>query len=358
MWYPLKFKPVFKDYIWGGRTLSKLGKSLPEGSVAESWEISSHSDGVSVVAEGKFKGMLLTNMIEEYKAELMGSDIYNKNSRFPLLIKFIDANDRLSVQVHPNDEYALVEENGELGKNEMWYVIDAKPGAKLIYGIKPGIDKETFKRAVNNGILEECLNYVNVSKGDFLNIPAGLIHAIGEGILLAEIQQNSNTTYRVYDYDRLDKQGNKRPLHVEKALDVIDFNFEVKDNFKTGIKLNIGQNSYKNYRIANKYFSVEEYSINGKIEEKTDGSKFYIFIIIEGSGEISWSEGKLQIKRGDSILIPASLGGYCISGEIYTLKTYVPNLEEDVIKPLLAVGYSLADIKESLEGLNFLVDNK
>jgi mannose-6-phosphate isomerase len=351
MLYPIKFLPVFKDYIWGGRELEKLGKTLPEGITAESWEISTHPDGISSVSNGEFKGMLLTELVDRLGDKIVGAQLNGDCRRFPLLIKFIDANDRLSVQVHPEDEYAMEHENGEYGKNEMWYIISSKPGAKLIYGTRPGIRKEDFEKAVEEDRIGQCLHEVEVFPGDVLNIPAGLIHAIGDGIVLAEIQQNSNTTYRVFDYNRVDSKGNRRPLHIEKALDVIDFNLHADKAKASGLEVKLGPGSAKTYKIVNKYFSVEIYDVKDSIEEAADGSRFYIYVFVDGNGEIHYDGGKIDAAKGESILIPASLGKYTIKGNFKALKTYVPNIEEDVIRPLMKAGYSREEILENISGL-------
>lgn len=352
MFYPLKFKPVYKDYIWGGRNLEKLGKVLPEGKVAESWELSCHPDGVSIVENGEFEGTSLGDLISEYGAKILGSSLPDKFlEKFPLLIKFIDANDRLSVQVHPEDEYAKLHENGELGKNEMWYIIDAKPGAKLIYGVVPGTTRESFAQAVKEGRIESCLNYIEVKPGDTLNIPAGLVHAIGEGIMLAEVQQNSNTTYRVYDYDRRDKNGSSRPLHIDKALEVINFNTSGEASKAEGLKVDLGDGCSKTYKIANEYFSVELYEADGSIPENADGSRFYIYIFTEGSCELIYGGHTLTAKAGETVLIPAALGPYTLKGKFSALKAYVPDLRENVIFPLQNAGYSSEDIFGKVAGL-------
>lgn len=351
MLYPLKFNPVFKDYIWGGRELEKLGKNLPQGMTAESWEISTHPDGINTIANGEFKGQLLTDLIDRFGREIVGTELYTALVKFPLLIKFIDANNKLSVQVHPRDEYARLHEKGELGKNEMWYILSAKPGAKLIYGTRPGITKEDFRKAVEEDRTLECLKEVEVSPGDVLNIPAGLVHAIGEGIVLAEIQQNSNTTYRVFDYNRVDSKGSKRPLHIEKALDVIDFGLEINKPRTRGLDVKLNSTSIKSYKIANKYFSVEEYDVNGVIEENADGGKFYIYVFVDGAAEIKYSGKVIGVARGESILIPAALGKYTLEGKFRTLKTYVPDIKMDIEKPLLNSGYSKEDIFKNVAGL-------
>lgn len=325
MLYPLKFEPVYKDYIWGGRELEKFGKKkLPEGIVAESWEISSHPDGESIVSNGEFKGISLTELINRFGRDLVGNELSQKDvEKFPLLIKLIDANDKLSVQVHPEDEYAKIHENGEYGKNEMWYIVSAKPGAKLVYGVKPGVTRESFDIAVKEDNVEDCLNYMEVFTGDSVDIPAGLVHAIGEGILIAEIQQNSNTTYRVFDYNRTDKNGNKRPLHIEKALDVINFdNCHTKGKVESRLIKLEGESS-KAELVSNKYFNVEKYNVRGKITEVADGSKFITLTCLHGEGKISFNGGVETITKGESIFIPAALGAYEIIGELELIKAFV-----------------------------------
>ncbi len=352
MFYPLKFKPVYKDYIWGGRNLEKLGKNLPEGKVAESWELSCHPDGKSVIANGEFEGVVLADLVARYGKQVVGTALPEKDiEKFPLLIKLIDANDKLSVQVHPEDDYARVHENGELGKNEMWYIIDAKPGAKLVYDVAPGTTRESFAQAVKDGKIEGCLKSVEVQPGDTLNIPAGLVHAIGEGIVLAEVQQNSNTTYRVYDYDRTDKEGNKRPLHIEKALEVIDFNTEGRIEKSEGLKVDLGEGCSKTYKIANRYFAVELYAVKGSIKENADGSRFHIYIFTQGEGEFVYGDGILHVKAGETVMIPASLGTYTIQGNFTAIKSYVPDIEQNVVLPLREAGYSKEEIIEKVAGL-------
>ncbi|RCX21036.1 mannose-6-phosphate isomerase type 1 [Anaerobacterium chartisolvens] len=352
MLYPLKFNAVFKDYIWGGRNFQKLGKRLPEGIVAESWEISCHPDGVSTVANGSYEGLPLPGLVKKLGRKLIGCELPDSAlEKFPLLVKLIDANDKLSVQVHPEDQYAAVNENGELGKNEMWYIISAKPGAKLIYDIAPGVTKASFAKAVGKNKIEACLKYIEVFPGDFLNIPAGLVHAIGEGIVLAEIQQTSNTTYRLYDYNRTDKNGNKRTLHIEKALDVIDFDGAGRKEKYQGLSIKIAESCYKTYKIANKYFCVELYDINGTIEENADGSRFCLYVFIEGEGRIEYQGGAEYVSQGQSVLIPAFMGGYHIRGNLKALKSYVPDLNKNVLEPLENAGYSKEDIFKNVSGL-------
>jgi mannose-6-phosphate isomerase len=350
MFYPLKFEPVFKDYIWGGRSLSEFGKTLPEGKVAESWEISCHPNGTSIISNGEFKGISLPDFIKKFGHQIIGNALPKEAvSKFPLLVKFIDANDKLSVQVHPDDAYANSYENGEFGKNEMWYIIKAKKGAKLVYGVKPGLTKELLTKLVEEDRIEEGMNFIEVSPGDVVNIPAGLVHAIGEGIILAEVQQNSDLTYRVFDYNRVDKDGNKRPLHIEKALDVIDYK-EVQEKAK-GLEIKIDTNSSKTYKIANNYFSIELLNIDGSIDENADGSKFVMYVIIEGDGQIEFESGITKVCQGESLLIPAAMGKYTLRGKLKILKAYVPDLERDVIEPLKKAGYKEKEILENVSGL-------
>lgn len=349
MLYPLKFQPVYKSYLWGGRNLERFGKTLPEGIVAESWEISCHPNGVSVIGNGEYSGTPLTAFIADFTDKIMGTALPAKNlTKFPLLVKLIDANDQLSVQVHPGDVYAASHENGELGKNEMWYILEAKPGAELIYDVRVGITKTAFAQAVNNGTIESCLKKLPVFPGDVINIPAGLVHAIGAGIILAEIQQNSDITYRVYDYGRIDANGNKRPLHIEKALEVIDFNSGNRREKAEGLTIRPNVNVQKKYLVANPYFAVELDTIQGLMDERADGSKFYIYFITEGSGEIRYDNGSVPIAQGESVLIPAALGAYTLQGNLKALKTYVPDLAQDIVAPLKQAGYSENEIYDKI----------
>lgn len=352
MLYPLKFNPVYKSYLWGGRNLQRFGKHLPEGVVAESWEISCHPNGVSVISNGEYAGTPLTGLIADFGVQVIGTALPTQYlAKFPLLVKLIDANDKLSVQVHPDDAYAQAHENGELGKNEMWYILEAKPGAELIYDVRPGVTKEDFARAVAQGTIESCLKKLPVSSGDVVNIPAGMVHAIGAGIILAEIQQNSDTTYRVYDYDRTDANGVKRPLHIEKALEVIDFNSRNRLEKAPGLTIQPNQDTKRKILVANRYFAVELDTIRGMSEEIADGSKFYIYFVTEGTGEIHYQKNTLPVTRGESVLIPAALGPYTIKGDLQVLKAFVPDLEKDIFIPLKKSGYPENEIYEKVSGL-------
>jgi mannose-6-phosphate isomerase len=352
MFYPLKFKPVYKDYIWGGRNLEQLGKTLPDGIVAESWEISCHPNGVSVVSNGEFTGIPLTELVQKFGRQIVGTALPEKDIvRFPLLVKLIDANDKLSVQVHPDDNYAFSHENGELGKNEMWHIISAKPGAKLIYDVLPGTTPEIFAKAVREAKIESCLKSVEVFPGDTLNIPAGLIHAIGEGIVLAEIQQNSDTTYRIFDYNRVDKNGIQRPLHIGKAQEVIDFDASGRLEKTEGLLVRMDSYSSIKYLVANQYFAVELFEINGLIIQNADGSRFHIYLLTEGTVQIKYADGLVPVVGGEAVLIPAGLGEYTLEGKFKALKVYVPDLYKDIVSPLKIAGYLEPEIYAKVSGL-------
>lgn len=314
MIYPLKFNPVYKDYMWGGRNLEKLNKNIPKGIVAESWELSTHKDGVTTIGNGKFKGKLATEVFKEYGEKILGKEIYKKYNDLPILIKFIDAQNNLSVQVHPDDDYASKYEDGQNGKTEMWYIVEADKDAQLIYGLKQGITKDIFKNHIEKETVEECLNYINGEKGDLLNIPAGTVHAIGKGILIVEIQQKSNLTYRVYDYNRTDKYGKKRELHIDKALDVISFNNNKLKKCKNKEKFN------KCLKEENKYFNVEEFNIMGILKNKSKEECCHVFVFLEGEGTLSSKQVKLEVKKGDTVLIPAYLGEYVLQGNMKLLR--------------------------------------
>lgn len=332
--YPLKFIPAYKDYIWGGRNLEKLGKNIPEGIIAESWELSCHPEGESIISNGLYRNKSLTWFIEEHGYKAVGTSVgspsyWQPGDKFPLLIKFIDANDRLSVQVHPDDKYALLNEDDKSGKNEMWYIIWAKPGAKLVYGLIPGTTKEVFEAAIHNGNVEDFLNHIEVAAGDAIYIPAGLVHAIGDGILLAEIQQSSNNTYRVYDYDRVDKTGKKRPLHISKALDVINFDVTgMIDHSEISFVRERKPGENEVILLSDSpFFTVDLLNLQGEIEEFADGSRFYSYVIVEGEGNIiqtdSASKDVVKVKAGETVFIPAAMGKYAIKGSLKALKAYI-----------------------------------
>lgn len=290
--YPLVLKPVIKDYIWGGTRLKdEFGFETDMKIAAEGWMVSSHKDGINTVANGLYAGKSLKDVLEAW----------GYKEKFPVLIKLIDAKDRLSVQVHPDNEYALKNE-GEFGKTEMWYVVDCEPGAKLIYGFTRKINRDEFKERINNNTLDDVMNYVPVKKGDVFFIKAGTLHAIGAGMLIAEIQQNSNTTYRVSDYGRLGADGKPRELHVEKALDVT---VTEPSTIPYGNVGKVAEYSYgkKRHLAKCEYFDVSHIDFSG---EKYFRSKsgFISLLVLDGEIQMRYNNSCVSVLRGGSILIP------------------------------------------------------
>ncbi|NFO04504.1 class I mannose-6-phosphate isomerase [Clostridium botulinum] len=314
--YPIKFKNLYYDRIWGGNALKKFRDNIPDGVIGESWDVACHPNGIGEVENGNLKGKKFDEIINKFKEKLIGEKI--DMEKFPLLIKLITSGDKLSVQVHPNDEYANRVEN-EFGKTEAWYVIDAEENASLIVGTKD-CDKETFKKAIKDGNLDKYLNKIPVKKGDFFYVQSGLVHAICEGVLIAEIQQSSDITYRVYDYNR------GREIHVEKALDVIDFSLEGKNS--KGILIE-NENYKKTYLCLSDYFTIQKYEINSYAKEESDINRFYLFTCVDGCGTIKYKNGEEKIAMGDSIFIPATMGEYELIGKFTLLKSYVPDVEKE-----------------------------
>ena len=308
--YPIKFENIYFDKIWGGRDFEEFRGNLPSGYIGESWDITCHENGVGIVANGELKGKTFLDIIEKLGHDLVGTKV--STEKFPLLVKLINSREKLSVQVHPGDEYAAIHENS-LGKTEAWYVVEAKPGAKLIVGTK-NCDKATFAKAIEDGKSEDYLNVIPVKKGDCFLINSGLVHAICEGLIIAEIQQNSDITYRVYDY------GRPREIHVEKSLDVIKFDLEAK---------NLSNNEVKEFdgfsRVdfcENEYFGIQKFDITTEWTDESDKERFFILTCVEGNGSIEGEGFSEEIKMGDSFLIPATLGKYTVKGNITVLKSY------------------------------------
>lgn len=307
--YPFLLKPSAKDYLWGGNRLNEdFNKNIDISPLAETWECSTHPDGPSYVVSGIHKGKNLIEVLKEHP-EYLGTHP-NTNGELPILIKFIDAKKDLSVQVHPDDEYAKKYENGQLGKTEMWYVLDAKKNAKLIHGFKTDVNEQIIRKAIEDGELEKYLNKVQVHKDDMFFIKAGTVHAIGEGTLIAEIQENSNLTYRLYDYNRVDKNGKLRELHVDKALKVMNYKAsqKVRQPMK---KYNYKKGSCSNLICRCKYFEVHKNIINTEnIKEmfkmKTESNSFHVLLCLEGCGTIITDKENINFFKGDCIFIPAN----------------------------------------------------
>lgn len=327
--YPLTFTPVLKDYIWGGRNLERLlGRALPDGIIAESWEIAAHEDGTATVENGRFAGKRLTEVHAELGLDLIGTNCAwaQERNKFPLLIKLLDANRELSVQVHPKDDYALAHEGNELGKTEMWVVLDAKPNAQVILGVKDGTTPAAFRQAIADGNLEPYMHYLPVQQGDVICVPAGSLHAILDGVLIAEIQQNSNTTYRVYDWNRL-QNGKPRPLHVDKALDVI--NFDQVEPSLCPPPMTAESDGIKQFLLCqNEYFVTErvEMEAGAAFNGRCDGSSLEIWGVINGSATIgSDASANVDLKAVQFTLLPAALGNFSVTTHEATtlLRTYV-----------------------------------
>ena len=321
--YPIKFKKCFIDKVWGGRAFEEtLGMNLPENKkIGESWEVSSHKNGMSIVENGEFENLSLESLVEKYGEKLLGKEVIDRfNGKFPILIKYLDVNDRLSVQVHPSDDYALKVE-GEFGKSECWYIIDASSDAKLILGLKGEMTRETFLEKSKNKDFSNMFNEVSVKKGDFINITPGVVHATIEGsVLLCETQQNSDTTYRIYDFDRL-VDGVARPLHLEKAADVINFGETpviTEETTRQNIRL---RNAVKQELIRGKYFNVDKFVINGFFVDEIN-ENFKVYSILEGEGNILHDGIKYPIKKGDTYMIAANLEVY-IDGNVEILKSFL-----------------------------------
>ena len=318
--YPIKLKPAFKDYLWGGTRLrDDFGKDCDFDKIAESWELSCHKDGNSVVADGEFAGLTLAQYIEKEGKSVLGTNC-EKFENFPILIKLIDAKDNLSVQVHPNNEYAQRVE-GEYGKTEMWYVVDCDEGASLLYGFKHNITKEEFRERIENNTLLEVTNSVPVKKGDVFFIEAGTLHAIGKGILIAEIQQNSNTTYRIYDYGRVGADGKPRQLHIDKAVDVS--NLCPAKPYPQSEPVDMG--GWTKKRLAKcEYFTVDVINVDTSAALEADKSSFVNILVLDGGCVLS-SEGNdaVELKKGDSVFIPAGLGKFELTGKCSAVMTHI-----------------------------------
>lgn len=306
---PIKLIAPIKDYIWGGqRLITDFNKQTTLDKAAESWELSTHPDGQSIVADGAYKGCTLSEYIQKNGGVGTRAEQFDF---FPILIKLIDAKNDLSIQVHPNDEYALRVEH-EYGKTEMWYIVDCKEDSYLYYGLNRTVTKDEFKQRIENNTLLEILNKVPVHKGDVFFIPSGTIHAICSGILICEVQQNSNTTYRVYDYDRRDKDGNTRQLHIEKAVDVAT------------LSPSPTQKTPENGILAScEYFTVEKVSCQNELEIPIDDGSFRSLVVTDGSGTLTVNNNAHTLLKGDSIFIPAQGGKIMLNGELEGILSYL-----------------------------------
>lgn len=304
----LKLKPACKDYLWGGNKLrEKYNIESDLEPLAEGWMLSTHKDGPSVITNGDYAGKTLTEYINEKGRSVLGKNC-EKFDDFPILIKFIDAKGNLSIQVHPSNEYALKNE-GQFGKTEAWYILESEPDAYLYYGFKKEISKEEFKSRIENNTLTEVLNAVKVKKGDLFFIPSGTLHAIGKGIVIAEIQQNSNVTYRVYDYGRLGADGKPRALHIDKALDVTECKPPKTDY------------DFDGHLVKCDYFTTD--LISGDYSGNADSGSFVSVLVTDGEGTLTLGNEEYALKKGDSLFIDADSGNFDIHGSAQILLTSV-----------------------------------
>lgn len=315
---PLKLKAAFQDYIWGGTRLRReYGKPCNFERVAESWELSCHPNGLTTIVNGIYKGMSLKEYLEQDWATLVG-DGAARFSSFPVLIKLIDAAQDLSVQVHPNDHYAREHENGENGKTECWYVVDCEEGAALAYGFNRELTREEFRARIEDGTLLDYVQLVPVHKGEVFFIEAGTLHAIGAGMLIAEIQQNSNVTYRVYDYDRLGTDGKPRELHIDKAVDVTKTWAAPPRIHRTAMQ----RNGYTATIIADcPYFTTWELVITEEANvPASEGESYTHLLVTDGEGVLIYDDGVMMpLAKGDSVFLPANFGCYLLRGKHCTI---------------------------------------
>lgn len=315
----LSLYPTIKETIWGGRTLIEdYGFETDTDNAAEAWLLSCHKDGPSFVTNGKYKGKTLAEVIEIEGKSVLGTN-NSDCADFPVLIKIIDAKDKLSVQVHPDDAYARKYEN-ENGKTEAWYVLGCEEGASLIYGVNRDMTSEEFARAIEDGTLLEDMNVVEVKPGDVIFIPSGMIHAIGAGILLAEVQQSSNSTYRVFDYNRRDKNGNLRELHIKKACDVSVLKACDADFLPEGEDEKYGD-AVKTYLTGCEFFRMTRVKLSGEYEDSASQKSFVSLLVLDGEGRLSDGNTHVELKKGSSIFIPAGHGKFTVSGNLTMLET-------------------------------------
>jgi mannose-6-phosphate isomerase len=316
--YPLQFQPILKDRIWGGTKLKTyLNKPITSEITGESWEISTVENDVSVIANGFFKGKSLNELINEFPEEVLGTKVYKQfGKQFPLLFKYLDAREDLSIQVHPNDELAKSRHNS-FGKTEMWYVMQADDDAQLIVGFKEKSSPEQYLKSLEKNSIIDILDVKKVKQGDVFFLETGTVHAIGAGTVIAEIQQTSNITYRIYDFDRVDANGNTRELHVDLALDAINYN--VVEAQKDYSKVE----NVSNEMVHCQYFTTNFIPLDGEMRFDKNKESFSVYMCVDGSFELIYKEGKYEYKTGDTILIPAEITEFEIKGKASVLEIYI-----------------------------------
>ncbi|OOV18420.1 type I phosphomannose isomerase catalytic subunit [Flavobacterium sp. LM4] len=316
--YPLQFEPILKERIWGGEKLKTiLNKPIVSKITGESWELSTVEGDVSIVANGELKGKSLMELIDEMPNEILGTEVYKRfGKQFPLLFKYLDAREDLSIQVHPNDKLAK-ERHNSFGKTEMWYVTQADPDARIIVGFKNDSSKEEYLQHLNDKNLVSILDTVKAKPGDVFFLETGTVHAIGAGLVVAEIQQTSDITYRLYDFDRKDAQGNTRELHVDLALDAINYN-KVDTQKKYETKTNTS-----NIVVDCPYFTTNFLPLENKVSISKSGESFTVYMCIEGAFEIEFDGFKEVYEKGDTVLIPAEINAFILNGKASILEIYI-----------------------------------
>lgn len=319
--YPFRFEPILRQYIWGGRRLGdELGKPLGEGDdYAESWEVCDHGEDQSRVAAGPLAGTTLGELVTKRGEELLGK--HHPQPRFPLLIKFLDAQRTLSVQVHPNDEQGAKLDPPDYGKTEAWVVMGAREGAKIYSGLKRGFDREALAREINRGTCELCLHQFEPQPGDCVFIPAGTVHALGEGLLIYEIQQSSDTTFRLFDWNRVGADGKPRPLHIEQALEVIDFERGPVEP----VKPKTGEQAGVEVLVESDKFILERWTLTAE-RELPSNNRCHLVSVVEGALDVEGDPCDGPLPRGGTLLLPASLPGVRLSpqGKTVALVAHLP----------------------------------
>ena len=316
--YPLQFDPILKERIWGGEKLKTvLNKPITSKITGESWELSTVEGDVSVIANGDLKGKLLTEVIDEAPNEILGTEVHERfGKQFPLLFKYLDAREDLSIQVHPNDALAK-KRHYSFGKTEMWYIMQADPEARIIVGFKEDSNANEYVEKLKSNDLLSILDSVNVKEGDVFFLETGTVHAIGAGLVVAEIQQTSDITYRIYDFDRVDAQGNTRELHVDLALEAI--NYEKVETHKEYLEEENQSNSIVNCP----YFTTNFIPLTDTINISKTGNSFTVYMCIDGAFEIEYDMNMYQYQKGDTVLIPAAMDYYVMSGKASILEIYI-----------------------------------
>ncbi|WP_035667871.1 type I phosphomannose isomerase catalytic subunit [Flavobacterium sp. 83] len=316
--YPLQFAPILKERIWGGEKLKTvLHKPITSKITGESWELSTVEGDVSIVANGDWKGKSLSTLIDEYPNEILGTQVYARfGKQFPLLFKYLDAREDLSIQVHPNDELAKKRHNS-FGKTEMWYIMQADEDARIIVGFKEKSNANDYLENLKNKTLLSILDDVKVKSGDVFFLETGTVHAIGAGLVVAEIQQTSDITYRLYDFDRVGADGNTRELHVDLALEAINYN---KVQTKREYSKNVNES---NGVVDCPYFTTNFIPLENEIKVSKSGKTFTVYMCVEGTFEVEFNDLKLQYKKGDTVLIPAIMNAFILSGKASILEIYI-----------------------------------